>query len=138
MPKSMRAWLIRKDLARHVYRVPLDPSNPNSSHLAAKHSAHQPVFLRTSKIPLPKMTAAIRITELLAQMGTSSQKLVMPTRENLEILERVFQAASDLVDMKRQVDRVEQELKTLRAQKDAFIPPMRSRQVNRSPYSCVR
>jgi DNA methyltransferase 1-associated protein 1 len=48
----------------------------------------------------------------------------MPTRPNLDMLERVFGAAAGLVEMKRQVDRVEQELRTLKAQKEGFIPPM--------------
>jgi DNA methyltransferase 1-associated protein 1 len=57
-------------------------------------------------------------------MGVSTQKLVMPTRDNLEVFDRLLHAAGGLVDMKRQVDRVEQEVRTLRAQKEGFVPPL--------------
>ncbi|KAK8850634.1 hypothetical protein IAR55_004553 [Kwoniella newhampshirensis] len=95
---------------------------PHTSHLASKHPIHQPVYLRSTKLPLPKPTAAIRITELLNELGISAHKLVMPTRGNLEIFESLLQAASALIDMKRQVDRVEQELRTVRAQREGLVP----------------
>lgn len=76
-------------------------------------------------MPLPKPNTAIRVTELLAEMGVSTTRLVMPTRTNLEAYDGVLQAAASLVDMKRQVDRVEQELRTLKAQRDGgYIPPV--------------
>ncbi|KAK4684808.1 hypothetical protein P7C73_g5357, partial [Tremellales sp. Uapishka_1] len=74
-------------------------------------------------MPLPKANAQIRIVDLLTEMGVSTTRLVMPTRNNIDMLERVLQAAGALMDMKRQYDRVEQELRTLRAQKEGFIPP---------------
>ena len=77
----------------------------------------------------PKPTAAIRITDILNELGVSTVRLVMPTRPNLELYEGVLTAANALVDMKRQVDRVEQELRTLRAQRDGFIAPIASRKV---------
>jgi DNA methyltransferase 1-associated protein 1 len=75
-------------------------------------------------MPTPKVSAAIRITELLIEMGIHPQRLVMPTRANLDALDGVLQAAGGLVDMKRQVDRVDQELRTLRAQREGFVPPV--------------
>lgn len=75
-------------------------------------------------MPLPKASSAIRITELLVEMGINPQRLTMPTRANLDAFDGVLQAAGGLVDMKRQVDRVDQELKTLRAQREGFVPPV--------------
>ena len=98
----------------------------NSSHLAAKHPLHQPVYLRSHKLPAPKQNAAIRITELLSELGVNAQKLVMPTRSNIEELDGLLQAAAGLVDMKRQVDRIGQELRTLQAQREGHIVPIDS------------
>lgn len=117
-------FLLTLDTAHCIYRVPPVPVGPNASHLATKHPVHQPVHLRSSKMPAPKPNAAIRISELLAEFGLSSSRLVMPTRGNLEAYDGVLQAATSLVDMKRQVDRVEQELRTLKAQKEGFVPPV--------------
>ena len=77
---------------------------------------HGAAFLRSSKLPVPKANATIRITDILAELGISTERLVMPTRININMLEQVFNAAASVIEMKRQVDRVEQELRTLRAQ----------------------
>ncbi|WVR08693.1 hypothetical protein IAU60_005751 [Kwoniella sp. DSM 27419] len=111
--------------AQHcIYRVPLPPTNPHSSHLASKHPVHQPVHLRSTKFPLPKPTVAIRTTELLSELGISASKLVMPTRNNIEMFEGLLHAAGALVDMKRQVERVEQELRTVKAQREGLLPSL--------------
>ncbi|TYJ52625.1 SWR1-complex protein 4 [Cryptococcus floricola] len=110
------------DNARCIYHVPTPAEPQGSSYLSTKHPAHLPVYLRSSKLPLPKPTAAIRVTELLAELGVNATKLVMPTRQNLEVLEGLLGAGAALVEMKRQVDRVEQELRTVRAQKEGLLP----------------
>lgn len=51
----------------------------------------------------------------------------MPTRENIDIFDKLLTAAGGLIDMKRQVDRVEQEVRTLKAQSSGFIPPVTER-----------
>ncbi|GMK57062.1 hypothetical protein CspeluHIS016_0309020 [Cutaneotrichosporon spelunceum] len=113
------------DAANCIYRVPTPTPAPNSSHLATKHPAHVPAYLRSTKMPVPKPNTAIRVSELLAEMGVSTTRLVMPTRTNLEAYDGVLQAAASLVDMKRQVDRVEQEIRALKAQRDGgYIPPV--------------
>ena len=61
---------------------------------------------------------AHRIGELLAEYGVGVTKLVMPTRQNLQVFENVLVTAAALVEMKRQVERVEQEIRTLKAQKE--------------------
>lgn len=65
----------------------------------------------------------------MAELGVETQRLVMPTRTNLDALEGVFVAGAALVDMKRQVDRVEQELRTLRTQREGYVAPVQSRGV---------
>ncbi|OCF78753.1 SWR1-complex protein 4 [Kwoniella mangroviensis CBS 8886] len=122
-PKEQAAF----DLAHCIYHLPPPPTNPHSSHLASKHPVHQPVHLRSTKIPPPKQNAAIRITELLNELGISAHKLVMPTRNNIETFDSLLQAAGALIDMKRQVDRVEQELRTVKAQKEGLLPIIDSR-----------
>lgn len=112
--------------------MPQIPVGPNASHLATKHPVHQPVHLRSSKMPVPKPNTAIRVTELLTEMAVSTTRLVMPTRTNLEAFEGVLTAAASLVDMKRQVDRVEQEVRTLKAQREGFIPPVEPQSRKRS------
>lgn len=44
----------------------------------------------------------------------------MPTRGNVERMESLQSAAVGLLEMKKNVDRVEQEIRTLRAQKEAL------------------
>lgn len=118
--RDQAAW----DQQQCIYRLPPPTVAANSSHLASKHPVHQPAHLRSTKMPAPKANSAIRITELLGEMGLSTHRLVMPTRTNLEAYDGVLSAATSLIDMKRQVDRVEQEIRTLKAQKDGFVPPV--------------
>ncbi|WWC92407.1 uncharacterized protein L201_007364 [Kwoniella dendrophila CBS 6074] len=115
------------DLQHCIYNIPPPPTNPHSSHLASKHPVHQQVHMRSLKIPLPKPNASIRITELLNELGISAHKLVMPTRANIEMFDNLLQAAGALIDMKRQVDRVEQELRTVKAQKEGLLPTVDTR-----------
>lgn len=44
----------------------------------------------------------------------------MPTRGNVERMESLQSAAVGLLEMKKNVDRIEQEIRTLRAQKEAL------------------
>ncbi|KAK1923209.1 hypothetical protein DB88DRAFT_494255 [Papiliotrema laurentii] len=118
VPKETAAF----DAARCIVRAP-QPTAPNSSHLAAKHPIHQPACLRSTKLPVPKSTYVVRVTEVLTELGVNSHKLVMPTRSNIEEFDGLLNAVSALVDMKRQVDRVSQEVRLLRAQKEGYIPP---------------
>lgn len=46
----------------------------------------------------------------------------MPTRDNVVALEKVIHSAEGLVEMKRLVDRVEVEVRTLKAQRDGIVP----------------
>ncbi|ORX40780.1 hypothetical protein BD324DRAFT_612087 [Kockovaella imperatae] len=130
-PTKRQAESTAFDAAHCIFRLPQDSSS-QSSHLATKHPVHIPAFLRSSKLPTPRQSAAIRITELLGELGVSTHALVMPTRANLEEYDGLLTAAGALVDMKRQVDRVEQELRTLRAQKESYVPPVDAKRKARS------
>lgn len=78
-------------------------------------------------MPVIRASSATRVVELLHESGIATQRAVMPTRDNLDMYEKLLHAATNLVDMKRQVDRVDQEIRTLHAQSKGFIPPANSR-----------
>ncbi|KAF9513258.1 hypothetical protein BS47DRAFT_1317687 [Hydnum rufescens UP504] len=75
-----------------------------------------PAHLRSTRIPLPKTHLAPKTTTILAELGVSASRLVMPTRANIERLENLQTAAASLIEMKKNVDRVEQEIRVLQAQ----------------------
>jgi DNA methyltransferase 1-associated protein 1 len=60
----------------------------------------------------------------MVELGVETQRLVMPTRNNLDALDGVLAAGAALVDMKRQVQRVQQELDALRKQGPGFVAPV--------------
>lgn len=90
-------------------------SAPAPSNLPVTKNAHTPVYLRSFKIPVPKPAGlAPKITAALAELGINHTRLVMPTKDNCEKLESLLDAAAALVDLKRAVDRVDQEIRTAR------------------------
>ncbi|KAG8846154.1 swr complex subunit [Tulasnella sp. 330] len=90
---------------------------PSSAHpqLSATKAAHRAVHLRSSLIPVPKAAALARINGIISETGLHPGKLVMPTAANIERMEALQAAAGGLADMKRLVDKVEQEVKILKA-----------------------
>ena len=112
------------DAAHCITRTPASAQTPTSSHLAARHPIHTPAFLRSTKLPTPRPNAAIRITDLLAEMGINVHALVMPTQSNINEFDGLLLASGALIDIKRQCDRVEQDLRTLRAQREGYVPPV--------------
>jgi hypothetical protein len=85
---------------------------------------HQPAFLRSTKLAQPRTTSQLttgKITTLLESLGVSSSRLIMPTRENLERYEALLTACGSLVDVKRMVDRAEQEVRVLKLQKESGV-----------------
>lgn len=120
------------DAVHCIYRVPPPPTNAQTSHLAAKHPPHVPAFFRSTKMPAPRHNTALRVNEMLLEAGINGQRLVMPTMANFEAFDGLLVASSALADMRRQVARVEQELRTLRLQREGFIPPPDAQRVSRS------
>lgn len=59
---------------------------------------------------------ATKIYAVLDEMGIGYTRLVMPTRSNISQLELLFEAAEALIETKRAVDRVDQELRVAKNQ----------------------
>jgi hypothetical protein len=86
------------------------------------------VHTRSSKFPVPKPVLASYIQgysqasadvaggsstsgpSLFARIDVHTNKLAMPTKENIEWMERVFSIASQLVEVQRAIERVDVEL----------------------------
>ena len=81
---------------------------------ATTKASHQPVYLRSFKIPTPKPSVAPKVTQALAELGISHTRLVMPTRDNCTALESLLEASTTLVELKKLVDKVEYDIKVLK------------------------
>jgi DNA methyltransferase 1-associated protein 1 len=101
--------LIGPDTQHCIYRLDAagQTSNPKNT---------TPAVLRSSRAPEPRANIAPRIYGLLDEMGIGYSKLVMPTRQNVSQLELLFEAAEALLDTKRAMDRVDQEVRVLKQQ----------------------
>ncbi|KAG8908175.1 swr complex subunit [Tulasnella sp. 403] len=98
----------------HCLTQPTPPSGyPPPSSITK--SAHKPVHLRSTLIPTPKASVLQKINGIITELGVHPTKLVMPTSANLEKMEALQAAAAGLVDMKKMVDRVDQEIRVLKA-----------------------
>ncbi|KAG0147995.1 hypothetical protein CROQUDRAFT_721914 [Cronartium quercuum f. sp. fusiforme G11] len=87
---------------------------------------HYPsVMLRSNRITQPKSASATaRVAAILAELEVPvltavPKPLIMPTRANVESYESLIQAANKLSELKRQVDRVDSELKNLKKKKES-------------------
>ncbi|KAN0097425.1 hypothetical protein V8E55_001871 [Tylopilus felleus] len=76
---------------------------------------HVPVHLRSFKLPAPKATIAPKVTQALAELGITYSRLVMPTRDNCAQLESLLDATTALIETKKVVDKVEQDIRVLKA-----------------------
>ncbi len=88
--------------------------DPPSFLSSSKPSA--PVHLRSSRMPVPKSSHQAKVTTILAELGISISRLVMPTAPNIARLETLQSAAVTVMDMKKTLDRIEQEIRILEAQ----------------------
>ncbi|KAH7931212.1 hypothetical protein BV22DRAFT_1027445 [Leucogyrophana mollusca] len=89
-------------------------TDPPASSTPVQKTTHVPAHLRSFKIPLPKTAIAPKVTQALTELGVQHARLVMPTRENCMQIESLLDAATALVETKKVVDRVEQEIRVLR------------------------
>lgn len=78
-------------------------------------SSHQAAHLRSYKIPAPKQAVATRVAQTLSEYGVNSSRLVMPTSQNIQHLESLIDTTTLLLDTKKNVDRVEQEIRIMKA-----------------------
>jgi DNA methyltransferase 1-associated protein 1 len=83
--------------------------------MSTTKAAHQPVFLRSFKLPLPKTVVAPKIMQLFSELGIRHDRIVMPTRENCQQFESLMDAAGALVDTRRVVDKTQHEINVLKA-----------------------
>jgi DNA methyltransferase 1-associated protein 1 len=91
-----------------------DPPTQASSGISATKAAHTPVFLRSYKLPTVRAAVQPRVTQVLTELGLRTDRLVMPTQENVQQLELLLNAASALVETRKVVERVEQEIRVVK------------------------
>lgn len=92
--------LAQLDLANCITRID-PPTNPTKSGHVAAHA-------RSSRIPNVRVSSGIHV--IVGELGLSHDRLVMPTRANIEKLEALQSAALGLVEVKRSLDRTKHEL----------------------------
>ncbi|KAH7343453.1 hypothetical protein B0J17DRAFT_693381 [Rhizoctonia solani] len=93
------------DLLQCITRLD-PPTNPTKSGHVAAHA-------RSSRIPTVRVSSGIHT--IIGELGLSHDRLVMPTRANVEKIEGLQQAAMGLVEVKRAHDRTKHELAVLKA-----------------------
>ncbi|KAF8238854.1 hypothetical protein L208DRAFT_1421112 [Tricholoma matsutake] len=106
--RPQTAKSIAHDVANCIIRT-----DPPSTTPVTK-AAHQPAYLRSFKLPVPKAAIAPKVTAALAELGISHSRLVMPTRDNVAQLESLLEATTALVETKRVVDKVEYDINVLK------------------------
>lgn len=77
--------------------------------------AHQAASLRTFKIPYPKSALAGKVNQVITELNITLTRLVMPTRDTVAAYDSLLNAATSLVDTKKVVDTVEQEIRVTKA-----------------------
>ena len=75
-------------------------------------AAHTAAYVRSYKIPVAKASMAQRVQEIMAELGLSAGRLVMPTAGNVAQMESLMDAIYVLIDAKKAVDKVEMDIKT--------------------------
>ncbi|KAI0677239.1 hypothetical protein C8Q78DRAFT_1001816 [Trametes maxima] len=110
-PKKTAAKSAVYDALHCITRTEV-PQNASSS---ANKVAHQPVHLRSSKIPQPKAPAAQRVSQVMSELGIVYNRLVMPTSETLTKLGALLHDAHSLVERKKILDKLDQDIITTKA-----------------------
>ncbi|KAJ3921841.1 hypothetical protein F5877DRAFT_35054 [Lentinula edodes] len=88
-------------------------NDPPSTTPATK-VAHTPAYFRSVRIPYPKAGIADKVNALLAEVGVTNSRLVMPTHANCQRLESVTDAATNLIELKRVLDKVNLDIEVLK------------------------
>jgi hypothetical protein len=107
--------LLHADERNNITHIP-----PQPGQLTTSRNTHQPAYLRGTRLPALKPDIKNKTHALLAEMHISTVSLVMPTKDNIAALEKTIHSAEGLIEMKRLVDRVEVEVRTLKAQRDGI------------------
>ncbi|KAI9064844.1 hypothetical protein FKP32DRAFT_1591067 [Trametes sanguinea] len=82
---------------------------------SSSKAPHSPVHLRSTKIPQLKQATAQRIAQVLNEVGVVHNRLVMPTRDNIARLEAVIHDAGIVVEKKKTLDKLDQDIVTMKA-----------------------
>lgn len=77
-------------------------------------TTHVPVHLRSFKLPIPKAAIAPKVIQALSEVGITHSRLVMPTRENCAKFEAILESTTALLETKKMVDKVDQDIRVLR------------------------
>nr|VWO97275.1 N/A [Ganoderma boninense] len=109
-PKKSAAKSAAYDALHCIVRTEVEQAAGSSTK-----AAHVPVHLRSYKLAQPKTAIAPRVCQLLGELGISHSRLVMPTRDNLAKFASLIDAAQQLVEIKKAVDKHEQDIKVSKA-----------------------
>ncbi|TFY54337.1 hypothetical protein EVG20_g9749, partial [Dentipellis fragilis] len=85
-----------------------------SANATTTKSSHQVACLRSFRIAYPKAAAAAKVSAVVQELGLRMDRVVMPTRDVLAQHEMLIEAAAALVETKKVVDRVEQDIRVAR------------------------
>ncbi|KAF8605371.1 hypothetical protein BDV93DRAFT_438963 [Ceratobasidium sp. AG-I] len=96
---------VANDLINCITRTDPPTNSTKSGHVAA--------HIRSSRIP--NVRASSGIHSIVAELGLLHDRLVMPTRANIERLESLQAAALGMVELKRSLDRTKHELQVQKA-----------------------
>ncbi|GAA5870288.1 hypothetical protein JCM16303_001950 [Sporobolomyces ruberrimus] len=94
--------------------------HPAPSVSAPKSNMWPSVALRSSRIQPVKSGVAQKVSIALSELGLSTQ-LIMPTKNNINKLDQVQLALSQMVEVKKAVDRIQQEIRTVRKKKEMLL-----------------
>lgn len=88
--------------------------NMSAPGASSTKSAHQPAFLRSYKLPTVRAAVQPRVAQALSELGLRTDRLVMPTLENVQLLEQLLNAAVALVETRKVVEKVEQDIRVMK------------------------
>ncbi|KAJ2931670.1 hypothetical protein H1R20_g5401, partial [Candolleomyces eurysporus] len=87
------------------------------SSTSATKAAHQPAYIRSSKIPyLKNNSMQSKVLQSFAEMGLSPSRLVMPTKENVAQLEGLLEAVTAMLETKKLLDKADHDIQVAKKQ----------------------
>ncbi|KDE08276.1 hypothetical protein MVLG_01540 [Microbotryum lychnidis-dioicae p1A1 Lamole] len=94
--------------------------HPAPSVSAPKASPWPSVGVRSSRIASVKPGVAAKVSSALVELGISTH-LIMPTKGNIEKLDQLQATLSQMVELKKAVDRCQAEIKTFTKKRDVLL-----------------
>ena len=112
-PWTVTSILLGVDALHCIQRIDPPPLTP------ATKASHAAATLRSQKVAYPKPAVSSKVNQVVTELGVPiSRGVIMPTRDTLAQYEMLIEAATALVETKKIVDRVEQEIRVARARLD--------------------